>query len=463
MSTPPPPSSARVAYGIDLTAVGLVVARATRRGKTVRMEGRVHHEAPASVQAEVAAGKAVLAAALPVGASFTRWLRTPFASRAKANKVFPSLLDIQLPFPIEDCVYDFLAVRPTGSAQVETLAVACRNEDLLRRLDELREAGIDPERIDHQGLAMWTRSIDELPVEADTPRVVVYVGHDHCAFALGEGERFLAAYSTRVSAADLTAADSLAVQQFVRRALQVLHLGTPGEPDAEVQWAWCGPGAEDRARLAVLEKALPLSSTRFMTHEEPETFLARALAARALRTGPLSFNFRMGAHAHAAVVKRTARSRSSLTRAALLTGLLLCLANIGWELGLEARKDRLQAEITALATELAGSRVPRGQELVRVGKRLEEQAPMRSAFLNFFQPSPLELVGAILGSAADNQLSLDSLTVRPDFISLRGTSEDWNRCKPLEDFILGRGFAVEMNLPDAGADELVHFSLQARK
>ena len=60
---------------------------------------------------EEPAGHAVLhqrldegTAAMPAGRSFSRWLTAPYARPAKARRVFPSLLDIQLPFPLEGCV-----------------------------------------------------------------------------------------------------------------------------------------------------------------------------------------------------------------------------------------------------------------------------------------------------------------------------------------------------------------------
>ena len=99
------------------------------------------------------------------GADVRVGLRADSASRAKAEKVFPSLLDIQLPFPLEDCLYQFVEFRRTSEGMVSALVCAARREAIQACLDRYQAQGADPMLLDHEGLALWTQSLVEWPVD----------------------------------------------------------------------------------------------------------------------------------------------------------------------------------------------------------------------------------------------------------------------------------------------------------
>ncbi len=100
-----------VAFGIDFSASKSVIVRAVGRGRRVRFEALP--ALPEQVEC---------AAALPTYECFARRIVAPLASAEKARKVLPSLLDVQLPFPIEKCVSLFPEVIAAG-AHSDALAV----------------------------------------------------------------------------------------------------------------------------------------------------------------------------------------------------------------------------------------------------------------------------------------------------------------------------------------------------
>ncbi|HOW98748.1 MAG TPA: hypothetical protein P5567_13495 [Kiritimatiellia bacterium] len=467
---------ARVCLAADLFAGGLRVGRSecARRGLRHEAVLDLAVEDPAPVKAKVAKlearGGCVWAAALPIHESLTRWLKAPLASEAKARRVLPSLLDIQLPFSIEECVHLFPWIRPSGRGEVEALAVAARTSDLRRRLESLAALGISPVVLDHEGLALWSQSLREEPPRGGGWRVVAALYPDHLALVLGQtdgrepGEsRFAGAHSLRPVEALWQGAGNAsaepAVQRVIGRVRQILQAQAAS---SSIEWLWTGPGAADAALTEDLQHHLgALGSFAFHSHARPESFLVRALATRALRGGAWPCNFRIGSLAHPTVERHLVRRSRGASAALAAAGLVLCGLGLAWPSVLEARKNGVQSELESLAGRLApGLRLPYGQELRSVRQALQDRAALYRPFLDAFEPSAAELLLEVLQTARAAGLTLDSLGFSGDSVTARGAGADWDRCEQLAGPFRARGLRVVLERQDAGLDEKVHFTLK---
>lgn len=467
---------ARVCLAADLFAGGLRVGRAEcgRRGcrhETV-LDLPVEDPAPARARIEALEPRSgcVWAAAVPIHESLTRWLKAPLASEAKARRVLPSLLDIQLPFSIEECVHLFPWIRPSGRGEVEALAVAARSSDLRRRLESLAALGISPVVLDHEGLALWSQSLREEPPRGEGWRVVAALYPDHLALVLGrtdgrkpEDSRFAGAHSLRPVDALWqgagTASAEPAVQRVIGRVRQILQAQAAL---TSIEWFWTGPGAADAALIEDLQHHLgPLGSFAFRSHARPESFLVRALATRALRVGTWPCNFRIASLVHPAVTRHRARQARGVSVALASAGLVLCGLGLAWPSVLEARKRGVQTELESLAGRLApGVRLPYGQELRTVRQALQDRAALYRPFLDALEPSAATLLLEVLQTARANGLTLDSLGFSGDAVTARGTGADWDRCEQLAGPFRARGLHVVLERQEAGLDEKVHFTLK---
>lgn len=482
----------RTCYGVDLSSTRLVVVRASPARRGVETSTVVDQDLPgpgaaplpplARIEAEAAEGRALVSGCLPAHEGFTRWLHTPLTSLAKARKVLPSLLDIQLPFPLETCVFDFprfrragLPARAGGAAAekgpraVDALAVAARVQDVNARLQRFRQAGLDPARLDHEGLALWAQALTELPAERDAVRVIACLGLDHTTLVLGAGEEYLGAHSLRLPAGSMaglpapSAGEPDAVRAFVTRAEQVLRAQFPAGGDQEVQWVWTGPGAGNAGTVGALEARLSESRpARFVTAKDPATFLARALARRGVQADALPCQFRTGALAHPLEAGQKARRERRTAMTFLAAGLLLCAANGAWRLALAHRRTSIQAELSALARGFTGmSKVPRGQEVLLSRRAAAGRASLSSPFLQAFRPAAMPLLAELLEVARRNGLFLETLSLKAGAVSIRGTADDWNRCEGVAAALREKGWLADIQRQDAGADERVHFAVKA--
>ncbi len=471
-----PLSWIRTCYAVELSAGRLLVLKRSRSRKgfdedvlfnqALDRSGVVPEDLSGRIREEVARGESVVAASMPVHESFTRWLQTPLTSFAKARKVLPSMLDIQLPFPLESCVYDILQLKNAGGRGVDALAAAARAQDVTARLGLYEKAGLDPVRLDHEGLALWTQSVREMPVERNSVRIVFHLGHGHSALVIGRGEEFVSAHSIRIGLQDLAggAADG-PVRHLATRVQQLLRAQPPDPGDGTMQWVWTGPGAEKPPVTASIQSALgDLGESRFLTHRQPESFLARAIAVRAMEGGPLGCNFRTGALAHPLEAAWESRSQSRQAVAVLLAGAILCGLNLSWRLLLRERTAAIQGAIRTAASELAQiANVPRGQEILVAKRAIEQRADQTAPFVDAFSVSPNAALVDILGVAASQKIVLDTLSLRSDSISMQGSADDWTRCETLVAAVRNRGLTADLQRQEAGADEKVHFAIKGAR
>jgi hypothetical protein len=459
-------------YGFDFSSSRLVIIKSTRRRGGKGAECTVVFDQPAGVvppeilegiRGEAARGQAVTAACMPSIESFARWLQTPLASASKARKIAPSLLDIQLPFPLEECAYDMVRFRVSGEGKFDVLAVAARAEDITARLNLFQRAGVEPMRLDHEALALWAQGLREIPAERNALRVVAFIGAGHSTLVFGRGAEFLSAHSIRAGAAELEASSSEPARRFVQRAQQLLRAQVPEQGAQSVQWIWAGPSVSQTFTRALDEGLRPLGEISFLTAHDPARFLARAVAESVLDGESLSCNFRLGPLAHPEELRHRSRQKSRIAAAVLAAGLLVCGMNAGWRVLLSRQKEAVQEKLTSLAQQMSqAARIPRGQELLVAERAGQEQAPLAAPFLQAFEPSMTTVIAGIIGLAHTHSMAIENLSLKRDSVSIRGAAAEWTQGELLAGYLRERGFTADIQRQDAGADERVHFAIKAQ-
>ena len=469
-----PPTS--TAYGVDISDAFVAVVRARRvRGsvefETLR-EGATEDpvatlgDVPQLLRAEAAIDKALLAMALPVANTSARWLKAPFPSLAKARRVLPSLLDIELPFPLESCVYGFPVLKQTDTGEVHALAVAARQETVQKRLTQAEEWHLSPHSLDHEGLALWDQHVAEF---SDTPgiHVVCYLGRQRTVWIAGMDGHFMAAHATQTGLRELAAEDPDAprTRQWRDRALRVARTALETSPEKEAHWYWTGPGAVGTETVTFLESALSSQlSLRFTRCKDPAPELARALAARLLDVSTLPWNFRVGDLTHPQI---RARRQKALRRAAgtgLAAGLLLCALNVGFNSVLHARNRAADEALAEVARSVTGlSVVPRGQELMLAQRAQDEQMDQLAPFLRAFEPSHVVTLDRLLRTAAIHGLHYNRVSLQPDRLLIQGSAEDWDQCQALASHLQEAAWEVSLEREDAIDVEYVRFRIHARR
>jgi len=440
-------------YGVDIQAGKPVIVRAERTRGHVDFFPVTQND-PVFIEG-IRSGKAAVAGSLTAGESFACWLEAPFPAFQKAVKVLPTLLDVQLPFPLEDCIYSFIeggrddAVRMAGKTRA--IAVAARTAEVQKKIETFSAFGVDPVVLDQEGLAIWTQSLAEVPAGKNSttaPRVVIYLGVERSTLVIGRGTEF-------VSAHGMGQGNTAQIDRLLKTQLAA------GQGGAGIQWMWAGPGAADALLLKKLGDSLysrwPGSS---VVHDKPETFLARAVAGRALLPGPLRCNLRSGPLLHPVIARKAERDVASTALTYLAAGLLLCGINVTWDLAVKHRETALDKEAGALAERLAGSRAVSAKGSTRLKMVRDAMSPRKDKmkpFMRNFEPSLAETIAAMTDLARKNDLNFEILSISRDKINVSGTAGNWKKCESLKDFLKQKGYTVKLDRKESLASERVAF------
>ncbi|MCX7007356.1 MAG: hypothetical protein NTY53_08930, partial [Kiritimatiellaeota bacterium] len=371
---------------------------------------------------------------------------------------------VQLPFPLESCLYAFSSLHAGAGENFRAFACAARHTDIEARLAQHRELGLDPVLLTHEGLVLWRQALVEIPLMPKALRVVAYLGDGRTTLAVGsgtDGGALISLHGIRLGADELAAPDAPAVRQWagrVNQLLRALPAGVAGEP---VQWLWCGPGAE---AAAPLEAALAQGDcVRFKQLPEPTLFLARALALAAL-AGEAAGQLRNGDLTHPALLAHVEAGRRRTTLNLLVAGGALLALGLSWQIWLQRTDTRLQAEILTQAQQLTGTaNIPYGQEIPTVQRLLKQRAAELQPFSDALAPSAVRDLATCLAAARECRITLETLTHSGKSLLLRGATDDWNRCDPLAAKLRTLGYSIDLSREEAGVDELVRFTLKGTR
>ncbi|MBL7076908.1 MAG: hypothetical protein ISS31_05500 [Kiritimatiellae bacterium] len=429
----------RACYGVDLQGDHCVAVRAERvRGKVVCSP------VDAGAINRLAAEGLPVVSVMSERESFTRWVEAPYGSASKARKVFPTLLDIQLPFALDNCVHTFIDVERTEQGSCRGLAAAARRTHVTEKLAACDARGLDPMVLDQAGLALWTQALRELPpADLAAPRVVAWLDDTHLTLVKGQGTQFASAHTVRADDTD-----------------RIRHLVGATEPDAApAAWVWCGPAATPE-RVDALWQALGGPGTR-QTVDAPSAFLVRAVAARALLPGPYRCNLRCADITHADLSRRD-RRRGMRTLALALSAAVLLAAADGFALWtLKTRTRDVEQGVSEQIDALAGYHVTaRGRDALRtVQDAVQERKDAMAPFLTAMEPSLITQLVQLMETAGANGLYLDTVQLSKERTEVRGTSPDWNQCEVILPVLAESGAIPELKRGEALASERIPFTV----
>ena len=432
---------AKECWGLDLQGASTAVVRV--------LKGR---NSPQFLSATLPVpANTVTAMSLSCAESAVRTLEAPFPSSRRAARVLPTLLDIQLPFALEECVVRFMNLRPVAGGKMRALAVVARRADVARRLGQWAAAGIDPVVVDHEGLALWTQSIAELPPNKGFSglRVVVYAGSDRCAVVAGRGQEFLGAHA--VSASD--------PGTDIRRLLR-----TYCDPSGDsIMWVLAGPGAETQQYSRLPADLGDVAPGTTHTVGNPAEFLARSVAVRALTDGALRCNFREADMAHPITLKRGERRARMATAMFFLAAVVLWGTAMACRLAPRAEEARINRNMQQLLDNIAGYPVAaRGEHGIRVAREaFTARMNDMQSFLAPFEDSQAKLLCEMVESAASNEVFIDTLALASARVDMTGASVTWNPAGTMARWLEQRGYKVTLERMEAGADERIPFTLKA--
>jgi hypothetical protein len=164
---------------------------------------------------------------------------------------------------------------------------------------------------------------------------------------------------------------------------------------------------------------------------DPDTFLARALATRALAKGSNRCNLLSGKFTHPIEKEALERIPFKAAVSFLLAGALLCVTTLTWTIAAKHRTATIQQDLRRLAIAITGSPrlVQDRQELISARRSMSAQHKIYSPFMAPFTVSLNNTLNSILKTASRNGLTFDSITMNRQTIIAHGMASKWSLCE----------------------------------
>jgi Tfp pilus assembly protein PilN len=393
-------------------------------------------------------------AAIPTADALLRRLEAPLRSRTKAQSVFASLLDVQLPFPLDDCFFQFPLISKTPAGMHTALAAVTLKDRALTTLSTLENAGLNVSAMDHEAVALWWLSIREQPPASGEKRIVVYLGGDRTSAAAGSDGELLAAAGLRLGE---KSGDAGIIAGRLNQFIEALGW-TAGEP----LWRWCGPssGSHWLKEMQTGTGAGALSRL----HGEPDFFLARALALRELQPRKLPCNFRTGSfvHPHDAV-RMKERERNALLRVAALAALLMA-GSYGAGLRMETVRQQLNDQLASVAAAVSGQTlIPRGQEALTARRAMESMDDLAAAVANIEHSTLLSDLAGTVQKLLPAGITLETIDLDSNSLKLSGVTRAPGAVESLVSDLRNAGWICETQLDPAAEQQSYVFAIRGSR
>jgi general secretion pathway protein L len=111
--------------------------------------------------------------------TFVRVLEIPATALRQLNEVIPFELEAQLPFELDQTVYDTRQLpRSSSSSPLMIMAVGARTDDVRSRIDAVRAATAEPVRVEPSALGLANLAAVVPELAADGPVVLVHLDAD---------------------------------------------------------------------------------------------------------------------------------------------------------------------------------------------------------------------------------------------------------------------------------------------
>jgi type II secretion system protein L len=373
-------------------------------------------------------------ASLPAARSINRTVTMPLTDDAKIKQTLKFKIEPQIPYPIDQVICDGILIRKLSDS-TEMLAIAVVKEPISDKVKTLEMAGVNPQTLILDALALADFYINPLDFSSDRVTALLIMDGRDSFLGFFQGDRLIGYRNLSPTAADGQWTTDKLVKELQR---SIVGFQSSSEEMNEVG-ALCLAGHVPESLHKALQESfreLPVRIVEFnerklveippdSLHSADDFKLAIALAHAGLKESPNHINLRQEEFAPPSIISQM-KPTLILTAAMLVVMVLAWFGNLQAQIYGQARRlNDLNDEIMEIfADTLPGISSPSVAE----NKIKEEQEKFR-ALRNYSSEyiSPLEVLAEIVDSVpSDEKLALSEMHISDNVVRLRGTVDSFD-------------------------------------
>lgn len=376
-----------------------------------------------------------VAAALPASMLFVETIDIPASAKGRVANYLPSLLDVKLPFPIEECL-----IANDGIQEHKTIAFAVKKIEYQRQLDLISsKIGCLPERIVPAPLVLWRkayRTTRELYPASKGAILNLHASTSSWTLLSGAIDNGRLESVLTVASGDIGA---------IARNVKIL-MNKMGFTIGYI--AISGEDASDKIK-AEIESAVD-GLTAFVV-SRPKAFLAEALVDDARASRAYDGNFAIGEFEHPASLSRRLNTKVFCAIGVAFLSLLFLTFAIKLKHERNEALTKFDVSLGELANRFSarslGLKGPASIQLA-LNDFSERKNPVVA---KYGMPSPLNALGEIFTFLEVRSLSVSSMTFLDGALTLVCQLSKDDNAASLKALLEDSGYSVELS-PYGGID-----------
>ncbi len=473
-------------WGLDIGSAGIravEVSRSLRGARVTRHvlsplagkeKGDLRGEALAGLREAIprtgARGEG-LACTFPSHLTMVHRIQLPFADRRKNRQVAKFEAEPFLPFSADQVIVDFFPPGK-GSAEKRSLIFAARKKDLGEHLALLKEAGLDPENVIPEAVALFFL-VRELGKASEQGGALLDLEPEEAHLILWEKGHLILARSVFLPGSSAAPLDVPHLADEIRRTFLSADWG-PGKSAAEKisltgeRALLSGLGKQLESLLQIPVEPLPLEEICPDASEESRHALAAAIGAALGADSAEGVNLRREEFASSQRAQRMkGRLKVLVAYAVLLTVLGAAALLLNFYL-LEKRYQDLRAEIRKEFTQA----LPEVKRVVNEVQQMRARVQEERARLGSFGAGPGS--GSPLDILREFSLTVDpamkvrvtELNVEPEAVEVNGEADSFDTVNQLKTRLERSPRFQDVQLKTArasGLENVIEFKLQMKR
>jgi len=434
--------------GIDARADSIRIAVAVSQGGRTKILNLIEREIPTNAEGEttdateilkealkeVGANEDLCVAGIPTSNSINRLLSTPLTDSSKIRQTLKFQLEPQIPYPIDQVISDFVTVRKSDEGS-DILAIAVAKDSIAEKLRHLRSAGVDPQILALDALALSALYFTPFDFSEDRVTALLLTGEESSFLGFFVGERLIGYRNLEGVPRD----DIGAVDNMIKELKRSLVGFTPvTDQDAEIG-ALCVGGSNAEFIREYIQREirdLPMRSIDFNEkaiveippefYEHVEDFrLAIALAHAGLDSSANAVNFMREEYAPPSVISRMLPNIK-------LSLIVLGVALVVWFAGVWAQiygqSKRLEA-LNEEMVEIFSSTMPGIESASDAERQIKQEKEKFKTLTNYSSEyvSPIDVLEEVAAAAPKNaSLTLNDLSSSDNVLRMTGLVDSFD-------------------------------------
>jgi len=390
----------------------------------------------------------IVTASLSAEESYLIPLELPIKNKAKATRILPGLLDLQLPYSIDDTSYCFTEFRHQ-SGETSSCALGARDVEISKALEALELQGIEVEALDHELFACWQYFTQRENNKA--PKILVLVEDNHIQLIAGKNQQPSLSAHIVLDPANIDQ-NFRALRRTLKSSIEKLN-----SEDTSLSVYL----DENHPYKAEIQQSLDRLTVKHTLRSGVLYFISSALAQRALVAQEDSFSLLPASRRPASIDKKIARSSIGAAMAVGFSGLFLCAISVAWSYVVSAEDQALQHKLITKAQAMSGyDKIYKGKELRMVQQSLSEAVKKQSPFTQLFEASLLEPLSSILQRCKDTDSKLKKVKLSNKHLEINSLSKGLQGAEALKELAIDLGYNASIKNQEESRDGLKVYQIK---